>query len=152
MVGGVSRTFAQQTQVLRLVLCVLLLALPTTACIWRSYADILSVHVDVVTQTAAKLCSVIEAGLGPTAEGMAEYVYPAQRAREFLKQSAGYSERESYKRLGELLDRYEAMVRRVDAARANPGETKLDRAALDADRDGLMRLAEAARIAARDGR
>jgi hypothetical protein len=86
-------------------------------CVWRGYATILSVHVDVLSQTAAKLCVMVEAGKGPAAEGMAEYVYPAKRAREFLRQFGREGQRQSYGQFTALLERYEALVRAVDAAR-----------------------------------
>ncbi|MBI3783030.1 MAG: hypothetical protein HY270_06490 [Deltaproteobacteria bacterium] len=139
-------------RVARSTMVACLLATLSTSCLWRSYADILSVHLDVVTQTASKLCSVIEAGRGPSAEAMAEYVYPAQRAREFLRQYGGYSDRASYRKLGALLDRYEGMVRRVDAARAGGSDAKLDQAALNGECDALKALAEEARGEARAGR
>jgi len=124
----------------------------STSCLWRSYADVLSVHLDVLTQTADKLYAVVESGRGPTAEGMAEYVYPAQRARGFLRQFSNYSDRPSYKKLGELLDRYEAMVNRVDAARAGGAEARLDLAVLTAEREVVAALAEEARREARAGK
>jgi hypothetical protein len=60
--------------------------LAVAACLWRGYASILGVHVDVLTQTADKLVAVAGSGRGITTEGMAEYVYPAKRGREFLRQ------------------------------------------------------------------
>jgi hypothetical protein len=98
-------------------LTILLLAC-AAGCLWRSYGAIMDVHLDVLTQTADKLNSVVESGRGPTAEGMAEYVYPAQRAREFMRQFSSYSSRRSYQQFGVLVDRYDALVREVDAARS----------------------------------
>ena len=87
-------------------------------CLWRSYGTIMNVHLDVLTQTADKLQSVVESGRGPTAEAMAEYVYPAQRAREFMRQFSTYSSRRSYQQFSALVDRYDALVHGVDAARS----------------------------------
>jgi hypothetical protein len=120
---------------------VLVLLLCSTGCIWRSYGTIMSVHVDVLTQTAAKLFAVVESGRGLTAEGMAEYVYPAQRGREFLRQFDGYSGRRSYQKFAAFLGRYEAMVRDVDAQRAARPDGRIDLAKLKADNDALDRLA-----------
>jgi hypothetical protein len=100
----------------------------------------MAVHVDVLTQTAAKLCAVVEAGRGPTAQGMAEYVYPAQRAREFMSQFSGYSTRASYQKFSALVDRYEAMVRQVDAARAQGADWRAQLPQLTSQRDALQRL------------
>ena len=121
----------------------LLILLCLAGCLWRSYANILSVHVDVLTQTAAKLVAVVQANRMPAAEDMAEYTYPSKRAREFLHQFRGDSQRRSYQQLGELLDRYDAMVHEVDAARAQgqvPGAARLT-----AQREALQALAEAIR-------
>ena len=119
------RTFA-----LTLLLC-------AAGCLWRSYATIMSVHLDVLTQTANKLCAVVETGKGPSTEGMAEYVYPAQRGREFLNQFSAYSARPSYQQFRAFLDRYEAMVRDVDANRATGNKNT----PLAAERDTLQRIA-----------
>lgn len=119
-------------------LCVLLLS----SCLWRGYSTIAAVHVDVLTQMATKLCSIVESGRRLKAEDMAEYTYPAQRAREFLRQFASYHTRHSYQQFTALLDRYEALVRQVDAARALPnGYAQLDGTRLDAERRALQQLA-----------
>ncbi|HXQ23644.1 MAG TPA: hypothetical protein VN812_18335 [Candidatus Acidoferrales bacterium] len=110
-------------------------------CVWRSYATIMGVHLDVLTQTAAKLCAVVQAGRGPTAEDMAEYDYPLQRAREFLGQFRGYSERQSYRRFAVLLDRYAALVREVDAARAAGRALQPELAHWTVEHDALQQLA-----------
>jgi hypothetical protein len=125
----------RQRRLTVLALCML------TGCLWRGYAAIMAVHLDVLTQTAAKLCAVVESGRGLTTEGMAEYVYPAQRAREFLHQFSGQSGRESYKRFATLVDRYEAMVREVDAARAAERDWKPELPHLNAEREALAQLA-----------
>jgi hypothetical protein len=100
----------------RLFMWMLLLSAP--GCLWRSYATIMKVHLDVLTQTADKLESVVRAGRGVSAESMAEYVYPAQRGREFLRQFNQDSGRPSYQQFAAFLDQYEAMVHDVDAQRA----------------------------------
>ena len=112
-----------------------------TGCLWRGYAAIMAVHLDVLTQTAAKLCAVVESGRGLTTEGMAEYVYPAQRAREFLHQFSEQSGRESYKRFATLLDRYESMVREVDTVRATGSNWQPELPHLTAESDALAQLA-----------
>jgi len=123
-----------------------------TACLWRSYATILSVHLDVLTQTADKLCDVVESGRGPNAQAMAEYVYPAQRGREFLRQFESYHERSSYRQFGDFLDRYEALIQRVDGVRAAAGDWNATLPELRAQRDALRRLATAIRSDAATGK
>ena len=127
------------------------LILCAAGCLWRGYGTIMEVHLDVLTQTAAKLCSVVESGRGPLAEGMAEYVYPAQRARVFLRQFSNYSDRRSYQQFGVLLDRYEALVHEVDAARSQGqlGPEVAER--LNRERDALQASASEIRAAVRKG-
>jgi len=87
-------------------------------CLWRGYTAIMQVHLDVLTQTAGKLCAVVDSGRGLSAEAIPEYVYPAQRAREFLRQFSSERGRQSYRQFTSLVERYESMVRDVDAVRA----------------------------------
>lgn len=130
---------------------VLLLLLCAGACLWRGYGTIMEVHLDVLTQTADKLCSVVESGRGPTTEGMAEYVYPAQRGRAFMRQFSGYADRRSYQQFGALLDRYEALVRDIDAARSQ-GRLGTEAAThLSRERDALQALAIEIRTDVRKG-
>ncbi len=111
-----------------------------SGCLWRGYGDILSVHLDVLTQTADKLCAVVEAGRGPSAQEMAEYVYPSQRGREFLRQFGTYAQRPSYRDFAAFLDRYDAMVHTADTARAEQRlSAELPR--LASERDALRKLA-----------
>jgi hypothetical protein len=120
-------------------------------CLWRSYGAIMEVHLDVLTQTADKLSSVVASGRGPTAEGMAEYVYPAQRAREFMRQFSGYSDRKSYQQFGVLVDRYEALVREVDAARAQGRLGAEEASRLNSERDAVRGMADAIRVDLKSG-
>jgi hypothetical protein len=120
----------------------LVIGLWAAGCLWRGYATIMSVHLDVLTQMAVKLHTVVEAGRAPAAEGMAEYTYPARRGREFLHQFRSYSTRPSYQQFGTFLDRYEAMVHEVDAVRAQGGNWQSVLPRLTAQRDALKLLAE----------
>lgn len=128
-----------------------LVVLGIAGCLWRGYATIMSVHLDVLVQTAEKLCAVVEAGRGPTAEGMAEYVYPAQRAREFLRQFSNYGPRPSYQKFSGLVERYEAMVRQADSARVQ-GDWRAQSPQLNGERDALQRLAAEIRDDLKAGR
>jgi hypothetical protein len=118
-------------------------------CLWRSYGTIMGVHLDVLTQTADKLYSVVDSGRGPTAEAMAEYVYPAQRAREFMRQFNSYSSRPSYRQFGALVDRYEVLVHEVDAARAQGRLGREEAARVKTASEALRALAAEARAALR---
>jgi hypothetical protein len=129
----------------------ILLIVCAAGCLWRSYGTIMDVHLDVLTQTADKLRSVVEGGRGPTAEGMAEYIYPAQRAREFMRQFSSYSSRRSYQQFGVLVDRYDAMVREVDAARSQGRLGSEEAARVQSAGDALHVLAVEIRAALHAG-
>jgi len=128
-----------------------LLVVCAAGCLWRSYGAIMEVHLDVLTQTADKLSSVVASGRGPTAQGMAEYVYPAQRAREFMRQFSSYGDRRSYQQFGVLVDRYEALVREVDAARAQRQLGPQDVSHLHSEREALYALAAQIRVQLKNG-
>jgi hypothetical protein len=110
-----------------------------------SYARVLPVHLEVLTYTAAKLCTLIASGRGLSTEGMAEYVYPARRGRDFLARYAGSRERPSYGKLQLLLDDYEGLVRDADAARASGQDLRSRLTEFEARRDRLFAQAEEVR-------
>jgi hypothetical protein len=120
-------------------------------CLWRSYGTIMDVHLDVLTQTADKLQSVVASGRGPTAEGMAEYVYPAQRAREFMRQFSSYSSHRSYQQFGALVARYEALVHEVDAARSQGRLGPEEAARVKSESEALRTLAAETRVPLQGG-
>ena len=100
----------------------LILCLLGVAACWSSYADRARVHAELLTLMADKLVALIEAGAPPAIDGMGEYVYPAKRAREFLGSYSGYAEYQSHRQLTELVTRYEALVKRIDAGRAGASD------------------------------
>jgi hypothetical protein len=114
-------------------------------CPWRGYGAILAVHLDVLTQTANKLVAVAESGRGISAQGMAEYVYPAQRGREFLRQFRSYQTRDSYQQFAKLLDEYEALVHETDTTRAEGKPWREALPGLARRRDAVLALATATR-------
>jgi hypothetical protein len=122
-----------------------LIAIPVlvlaAGCLWRGYASIMSVHLDVLTGMADKLSSLAQADRGPGAEGMAEYVYPAKRGRTFLRQFDGDTKRQSYRQFGDFLDRYERLVGDVDKARALGKPWKGQAPHIEAERVALAELA-----------
>jgi len=129
----------------------ILLVVCAAGCLWRSYGTIMGVHLDVLTQTADKLHSVVVSGRGPTAEGMAEYVYPVQRAREFMRQFSSYSGNRSYQQFGVLVNRYDAMVREVDAGRSQGRLGAEEAARVKSEGDALHALAVEIRAALQAG-
>jgi hypothetical protein len=127
------------------------LLIMSAGCLWKGYEEVLSVHLDVLTQTASKLVAVAGSPRGLSAESMAEYVYPAKRGRTFLVQFQSYEKRQSYVQFGAFLDRYEALVNQADAARAHRQDWAEVLPALETQRDALLEKAAAIRQEARRG-
>ncbi len=136
---------------LRNSLVTLGLALGVSACLWRGYDKIINVHLDVLTHMAVKLVLVVESGrLG--SEGMAEYSYPAERARQFLQQFDDKHDRPSHQEMAKLLDRYEAFVKAVDAARRAPEQATATPEWMHTERDALWEQAAKIRADVEAGR
>jgi hypothetical protein len=124
----------------RLLLSLLLLLLP--ACLWRSYAEVMRVHLEVLSQLAAKAADNARAGHRPTSNDVTELTYPLQRARQFTHQYRSYAERDSYRLFVAALDRYQALVEAIDRARG-------DEARWTAEQPQIATLYEAWRAAER---
>jgi hypothetical protein len=116
------------------------------ACLWRGYGDILRVHLDVLSGLADKAASKAAAGHRPSSNDVTELAYPLQRARQFLDQYRGEAERGSYQRFAAALERYQAFVEAIDAARGDPERWRAARDQLR-DRHAAWRAA-ADRVAA----
>jgi hypothetical protein len=112
-----------------------------SACLWRSYESILEVHLTVLRQMTDKLSGMAESGHAPTAANMVEFAYPAQRGRDFLRAFRSSAQRPSYQAFAELLDHYEAMLKRIDAARLDEAAWRAQPPLLLHDRGVLDDLA-----------
>lgn len=123
----------------RLVPIIFLLV--AAACLWRSYGDVMRVHLEVLESLADKAAGNVAAGQRPTSNDVTELTYPLQRARQFAYQYRDDAQRASYQRFIEALDRYQAMVDAIDAARG-------DDARWAAERDMLAEQARGWRAAA----
>src|SRR5262245_41670651 len=104
----------------------LILLLVTPACLWRSYGDVMRVHLEVLESLADKAAGNVAAGQRPTSNDITELTYPLQRARQFAYQYRSDSERESYRRFIAALDRYQAMVDAIDAARGDEARWQVE--------------------------
>lgn len=109
------------------LVCLTLLA---PACLWRSYDNVMRVHLDVLSQLAEKAEFNADHGQRPTSNDVTELTYPLQRARQFAYQYRSYDARESYKLFGVALDRYQAFSEAIDAARGDETRWTAERAAL----------------------
>ena len=126
-------------------LAALLLFAP--ACLWRSYTDVLRVHLDVLSSLAEKAAVNAEAGRRPTSNDVTELTYPLQRARQFAHQYRGYGERESYRLFVAALDRYQALVDTIDGARGSEPRWAAERPRVEAEYDAWRAAAEPVRAA-----
>jgi hypothetical protein len=136
--AGASRYVARVPRRAGLLLVGCLLS----GCLWRSYEHVLEVHLTVLLQMTDKLCGLADSGRTPTAADMVEFTYPAQRGRAFLRQFARHADRPSYRDFQGLLEQYEAMLKRVDAARVNEAQWRAEHAAAARERVVLSQLAE----------
>jgi hypothetical protein len=118
-----------------------------SACLWRSYGDVMTVHLEVLSAEAAKLADNAQAGERPTSNDMTELAYPLQRARQFAYQYRSYGERESYRLFTAALDRYQALSEAVDAARGDEGRWAEERSRLAAQYAAWRSAADEARAA-----
>jgi hypothetical protein len=116
-------------------------------CPWRSYEQILSVHLEVLSSMATKLLNSSDAGRRPGPSDVAELLYPLRRARQFAHQYRSYSERPSYREFVTSLDFYEKLTDEVDAARADDRRWKAVRAQLKAPVGAFLDQARRAREA-----
>ena len=118
-----------------------------TACLFRSYADIMRIHLDVLGALADKAAYNARSGQRPEANEVTELVYPLQRAREFAYEYRSYAERESYRRFIDALDRYQAFVGEIDAARGDAARWAAQQSEIVAQYDAWRAAAEQARAA-----
>ena len=134
----------------RTVLSLVLLLSP--ACLWRSYADVLRVHLDVLGGMADKAMYNAQAGQRPTSNEVTELTYPLQRARQFAYQYRSYGERESYRLFVSALDRYQALSEAIDAARGDAARWEAERVQIGAQYQAWRDAADQVRAAlAREG-
>ncbi|MGH7291837.1 MAG: hypothetical protein ACREJT_11545 [Myxococcota bacterium] len=77
------------------------------------------VHLDVLEGMADKAAGNAAAGRRPASNDVTELQYPLQRARQFAHQYRADEGRESYRLFVAALDRYQALVEAIDAARGD---------------------------------
>lgn len=116
-------------------------------CLWRSYDEIMRVHLDVLSGMARKVASKAEADRRPTPNDITELIYPLERARQFAGQNRARAERESYRSFEELLGRYAEFVAAIDAARVDEERWRHLRARLPEEERALETLAARVRTA-----
>jgi hypothetical protein len=101
------------------LVCVLTVGSVLCGCLWRSYEQIMTVHLEVLSSMTTKLLETARAGGRPSPNDLAELVYPLRRARQFAYQYESYAERPSHGAFVASLDAYEKLIDEVDAARAD---------------------------------
>lgn len=127
--------------------CLVLACLLLSACVWKSYGQIMRVHVDVLAGLADKIVVKSEAGGRPTPNDLTELIYPLQRGRQFATQYQSRADHESYRRFVALLDGYQQFVDAIDAARGDDARWQAARADLPAKLEQLRAAADAVRTA-----
>jgi len=124
-----------------------LLLLLAPACLWRSYAGVMQVHLDVLADMAEKALYNAESGRRPSSNEVTELTYPLQRARQFAHSFRSYAARESYRRFVAALDQYQAFTDAIDAARGDDARWAAERGQLAARYAAWSTAASQARAA-----
>lgn len=112
------------------------------ACLWRSYGEVMRVHLDVLSSLSEKAMANAEAGKRPTSNDVTELTYPLQRGRQFEYQYRGYADHESYRLFVVALDRYQALIEIIDAARGDAARWTAAQTQVAAAYDAWRRAAE----------
>jgi hypothetical protein len=120
----------------------LLLSFFSSSCLWRGYARVLSIHVDVLTGMVDKTAWKVEEGRQLSPNDVTELLYPLQRGRQFEQRFRAADAPPSLRLFAVLLRRYDQFARRVDRTRADAGAWRLARVPL------LRRATKLRRIAA----
>jgi len=120
----------------------LLLLVAVSSCLWRGYARVLAIHVDVLLGMVDKMAWKVDSGEPATPNDVTELLYPLERARQFEARYRDDLAPQSLRLFVVLLDRYEDFARHVDRTRANGAAWRSARPAL------LRRAAKLRRIGA----
>jgi hypothetical protein len=121
--------------------------LAVSACLWRSYEEIMRVHLEVLSGMARKAEARAETDRRPAPNDVTELLYPLERARQFLRQNQKRAGRPSYRAFEELLARYADFVAEVDSARVDEERWREFRARVAGDVRALEDRAAAVRAA-----
>jgi hypothetical protein len=131
----------------RATTALVLVLLIAPACVWRSYADVMRVHLDVLSGLAEKAAFNAGRGRRPSSNDVTELTYPLQRARQFAYQYRSYADRESYRLFEVALDRYQAFAEAIDGARGDQARWAAERATVEARHRAWVAAAADARAA-----
>jgi hypothetical protein len=144
--GGIDRPrYCPASMRARIVLVLLLLSV--SSCLWRSYGEVMRVHLDVLSSLADKAAANVQDGRRPASNDVTELSYPLQRGRQFVYQYRSYDDRASYRLFVAALDRYQAFVEAIDGARGDEARWTAERADLDAKYQSWRNAAADARAA-----
>lgn len=100
-------------------LLLVLVAVSTAGCFWRTYGRLAATHVEVLTAIARKGADLVAAGR-LTAESMPELTYPLERAQAFAQKAAARGDDArppSLAAFDVLVARYRAYVDSLDRVR-----------------------------------
>jgi hypothetical protein len=96
------------------------------SCYWSRYAEVMSTHLELLEQYAAKLAAIAEDHDTVAPKDWGEFVYPLDRGRDFARIAGKrYPERVSLARFEEALRRYAAMVTSPDVLSREDAEAVL---------------------------
>jgi hypothetical protein len=125
----------------------ILILLIGPGCLWRGYADVMRIHLDVLSGLAEKAAFNAGSGRRPSSNDVTELTYPLQRARQFVYQYRSYADRESYRLFASALDRYQAFADAIDAARGDEARWAAERPSIEARYQAWQAAADQVRAA-----
>lgn len=106
------------------ILCLIfLLNLSAGGCYWLKYNKLMRTHVELLLAMADKLINVLEDERPMTPKMMDEFIYPLERARDFVRIVKGrYAERKSLQTFEKMLDVYADIIEQGDRVRVLKGD------------------------------
>lgn len=87
------------------------LLLVGSACYWTRYDEVMEVHLEVLSDYGAKLAALAADGRKVPVQDWGEFIYPAERARDFARIAAKrYPDRRSLSLFRQAVERYGELV------------------------------------------
>ena len=107
----------------RVTLCSLVLVCSLGGCYWLKYEKLMHTHVELLLAMTDKMSRLLEDNETMTPTMMTEFLYPLERARDFVRIAAQrYPDRPSLSIFSQFLDIYERVVNETDRLRIISGD------------------------------
>ncbi len=106
-----------------IVACVFVLCLSLSGCYWLKYSKLMRTHIELLLAMTDKMGSFLEDGRSITPRMMTEFVYPLERAQDFVRiVKRFYAGRSSLQQFENLLVVYADLVEETERLRVLKGD------------------------------